>query len=472
MDVGFNSTDQIKAIEEKINLSQTLFIVSSKSGSTLEPNILKDYFFEKVKIQLGQEQAAKQFIAITDPGSQLEKTAKEEGFRHIFYGLPSIGGRYSVLSDFGMIPAALMGIDLPRFLETAKMMVTLCSPSTPCLVNPGVQLGIRLGVAANHKKDKVTFVASPVITELGAWLEQLLAESTGKSGKGIIPVDKESFAPVSEYSADRLFVYLRLKSHPNLEQDKKINELETAGFDVYRIELDDLYDLAKEFFRFEFATAVAGSIMGINPFNQPDVEASKIKTKAITSEYEKTGNLKIENPKLLLDGKASSIEIYTNESNWKKIVSAKNNPQSLPDILRPFLSSIRAGDYFALLAYLVMNEGNENILQSMRTSIQRQFKIVTSLGFGPRYLHSTGQVYKGGPNSGIFIEITADDNIDLPVPGKRYTFGIVSTAQAIGDFQVLCERQRRVLRLHLKGELNQGLLEIQKAIDDVCTGRI
>ena len=464
--------EQIKAVEEKLDLSHTLFIVSSKSGSTLEPNILKDYFFDKVKAQMGAEKAAKQFIAITDPGSHMEKVAKSEGFRHIFYGLTSIGGRYSVLSDFGMIPAAVMGIDLSRFLDRAKSMMKSCAPDAPLEKNEGLALGQLLGREAGLKKDKVTFIVSPAIAELGAWLEQLLAESTGKSGKGIIPIDKENLGDSSDYGQDRVFIYIRLKNQADPSQDKDVEKLEKAGFTVFRISVNDVYDLAAEFFRFEFATAVAGSIMAINPFNQPDVEASKIKTRAITDDYEKTGKLKTEAPILSLSNTKPAMDIYTDENNWKKITKITSAPKSLTEVLGAFINDVGKGDYFAILAYIAMNETNRGTLQKIRMLLRNHFKTATCLGFGPRYLHSTGQVYKGGPNSGIFLEITADDSVDVPVPGKNYTFAVVKNAQAIGDYQVLCERKRRVIRLHIKGNLNDGLSAIQKAVEEVCRAKI
>lgn len=458
--------EQIQSTENRIDIAQTLFIVSSKSGTTLEPNILHDYFFDKAIKELGKEKASKHFVAVTDPGSHLDKIAQQEGFRHIYYGLPSIGGRYSVLSDFGMIPAAVMGLDLQKLLSNAKNMAESCK-SNNLEANPGASLGIKLGLWSNEHKDKVTFIVSPIIAELGAWLEQLLAESTGKLGKGIIPVDKENLIDSAMYGQDRVFVYLRFKSTPDQNQDKHVDQLEKNGFPVIRIELNDKYDLAGEFFRFEFATAVAGSVMEINPFNQPDVEASKIKTRAITDEYEKSGKLKVQAPVLSLNEKVA-VDIYTDEANWKRIGEKEGQINDLAELLDSFLSGNKAGDYIALLAYIEMNEKNEKALQTMRSLIHNHFKRATCLGFGPRFLHSTGQVYKGGPNTGIFIEISADDVVDLPVPNKKYTFEVVKNAQAIGDFQVLCERERRAIRLHFKGKISEGLSAMEKALKDIC----
>ena len=293
-----DSTDpaQIKAFESKIDLGKTLFVVSSKSGSTLEPNIFKQYFFERVQQTVGADKAGSHFIAITDPGSKMQQVAERDRFRHIHYGLPSIGGRYSALSNFGLVPAAIMGLDVRKFLDRTREMVEACAPSVAVEENPGVVLGIILGTAAKNGRDKVTIITSPAISDLGAWLEQLLAESTGKQGKGIIPVDREALGAPEVYGHDRVFAYLRLDSAPDAQQDAKLAALEQAGHVVVRIALADIDRLGQEFFRWEIATAVAGSIIGINAFNQPDVEASKIATRDLTTEYEKTGKLPPETP--------------------------------------------------------------------------------------------------------------------------------------------------------------------------------
>ncbi len=288
-----DSTDpaQIMAIEAKVDLKSTVCIVSSKSGSTLEPNIYKQYFFERIKAKVGEKEAGTRFIAITDPGSKMQQVAETDKFRKIFFGVPSIGGRYSALSNFGMVPAAVMGLDVAKFLNNTQEMVQACDASAAADSNPGVVLGTILGVAANHGRDKITIITSPGISDLGAWLEQLIAESTGKIGKGIIPVDRERLAKPAAYGSDRVFAYLRLASKPNKAQDVAVAALEKAGQPVVRITLPNIYNLGQEFFRWEIATAVAGSIMSINAFNQPDVEASKIETKKLTSQYETTGSL-------------------------------------------------------------------------------------------------------------------------------------------------------------------------------------
>ncbi|HUC28088.1 MAG TPA: bifunctional transaldolase/phosoglucose isomerase [Candidatus Acidoferrum sp.] len=456
-----DSTDpaQVKVFEHLIDIPKTLFIVSSKSGSTLEPNIFKQYFFERTKQAIGVTKAGSHFMAITDPGSKMQQVAEADRFLHIFFGKPSIGGRYSALSNFGMVPAALMGLDTKKFLGRAADMMRSCKDS---LVeqNPGAMLGAILGTAANAGRDKVTIITSPGISDLGAWLEQLLAESTGKNGKGMIPVDREELSQPNVYGNDRVFVYLRLESAPDASDDAKIDAIEKAGHPVVHISISDPYDLGAEFFRWEIATAVAGSIIGINAFNQPDVEASKIATRNLTSEYEKTGSLPPEKP-ILEDAGA---KLFTDEKNAAELAKAAGGDNSLAGYLKAHLSRITAGDYFAVLGYIQMNAENEQSLQSIRHSVRDKKHVATCLGFGPRFLHSTGQAYKGGPNSGVFLQITCDDSVELPVPGQKYTFGIVKAAQARGDFQVLAERGRRALRVHLGSNLKAGLATLHSAV--------
>jgi glucose-6-phosphate isomerase len=450
---------QIRAIENKVDISRTLFIVSSKSGSTLEPNIFKQYFFERARQVLGRPPGDR-FIAITDPGSKMQEVAERDSFRHIFFGVPSIGGRYSALSNFGMVPAAVMGLDVARFLNVANKMAVACSPSSPIENNPGVVLGAVLGALANRGRDKLTFIISPGIFDLGAWLEQLIAESTGKDGKGLIPVDREPLAPPDTYGNDRVFIYIRLETSPDPEQDKAVQRLESATHPIIRIAVADTYSLGQEFFRWEIATAVAGSVLGINPFNQPDVEASKVETKKLTSEFEKSGTLPLERPIFAHDG----IQLFADASNESELASAAGSERSLAGYLRTHLGRMRAGDYFGLLAYIEMNDTHQAALQNIRTFVRDKRQAATCLGFGPRFLHSTGQLYKGGPNSGVFLQITADHSQDLPVPGQKYTFGIVQAAQARGDFEVLAERKRRALRVHLSSDVAGGLAKLNAAI--------
>jgi transaldolase/glucose-6-phosphate isomerase len=458
-----DSTDpaQVKTFENKVDLNSTLFIVSSKSGSTLEPNIFKQYFFDRVTQLVGVKEAGNRFIAITDPGSKMQQVAESDGFRRVFFGWANIGGRYSALSDFGLVPAAIMGVDVAKFLERTDEMVCACMPSVPVEENPGVVLGTILGIAAKQfGRDKLTIIASPGIYDLGAWLEQLVAESTGKEGKGIIPVDRETLGMPEVYGRDRIFVYLRLRSAPDAAQDQHVEALKRAGHPIVSIAVDDPYDLGEEFFRWEIATAVAGSILAIHPFDQPDVEASKIATRKLTAEYEKNGMLPVETPILAGDG----IKLYTDEKNAAVLKRAANGQQTLAGYLKAHLNRLNAGDYFALLAYIEMNEAHERALQAMRHSIRNAKRVATCLEFGPRFLHSTGQAYKGGPNTGVFLQITCNDAVDVPVPGQKYTFGVVKAAQARGDFQVLLERDRRALRVHLGADVAAGLNTVQAAV--------
>lgn len=457
-----DSTDpaQVKAFENKIDIARTLFIVSSKSGSTLEPNIFKQYFFEATKKAVGADRAGTHFMAITDPGSKMQKVAEADRFRHIFFGRPSIGGRYSALSNFGMAPAAVIGIDTKKFLDRAQEMVRACGPSAAVEQNPGAVLGIILGTAAQSGRDKVTIVTSPDISDLGAWLEQLLAESTGKVGKGIVPVDREELAAPEVYGNDRVFAYVHTDFATDAKTETKLAALEKAGHPVVRISMSDIYDLGAEFFRWEIATAVAGSIIGINAFNQPDVEASKIVTKNLTSEYEKTGSLPAEKP--IIEDKG--IKLFTDEKNAADLARSAGEDKSLAGYLKAHLSRIGAGDYFALLGYIQMNDEHQKQLQAIRLAVRDRKHVATCLGFGPRFLHSTGQAYKGGPNSGVFLQVTCDDALELPVPEQKYTFGVVKAAQARGDFQVLAERGRRALRVHLGSDVAAGLATLAAAV--------
>ena len=456
-----DSTDpaQVKRFENAVDLKKTLFVVSSKSGSTLEPNIFKSYFFEKAKQAHGSEaEAAKRFVAVTDPNSAVEKMATTAGFRHVFHGLKSIGGRYSVLSNFGMVPATAMGIPPRKFLETTAEMVRSCAPSSPPAENPGVILGAIMGVCQRAGRDKVTILASPGIADFGAWLEQLLAESTGKIGKGIVPVDAETAGPPAVYGSDRLFAYTRLASDPDTEQDKTVAALEAAGQPVVRIIVHDKMQLGQEFFRWEMATAVAGSIIEINPFDQPDVEASKVKTRELTTAYDQTGKLPPEQAFATVDG----VQLFADPRNEGEL---KSKATSLAAALKAHLDRAKAGDYVAMLAYIDRTAANIATMQALRHMVRDKKKVATCLGFGPRFLHSTGQAYKGGPNSGVFLQITCSDPADLPVPGAKYTFSVVKAAQARGDFDVLAERGRRALRVHLAGGVEAGLKTLAGALE-------
>jgi glucose-6-phosphate isomerase len=454
-----DSTDpvQVQSFRKRIDPARTLFIVSSKSGSTLEPNIFFQYFWAETVKVIAQDTAGRHFVAITDPGSKMEQVAKEHRFRAIFPGRPSIGGRYSALSNFGMVPAGVLGVDLPRFLGSTLTMVDACAGTVPASKNPGAILGAVLGTLGRAGRNKVTLVTSPGIGDAGAWLEQLLAESTGKQGKGLIPVDRETLGTPDRYGQDRLFAYLRLESAPDAAQDRTVDALAKAGQPVVRISVTEPYALGQEFFRWEIATAVAGSVLGINPFDQPDVEASKIETRKLTEAYEKTGSLPDERP-FVEDG---PVALFADPANTVALQGSK----TLSSVLKQHLGRLGAGDYLGLLAYVPMTQENEDVLQSARIAVRDGKKVATCLGFGPRFLHSTGQAYKGGPNSGVFLQVTCDDPVQLPVPGQKYTFGVVKAAQARGDFEVLAARKRRALRVHLRGPLDAALRKLREAID-------
>ncbi len=459
-----DSTDpaQVRAMEAKIDIANTVFIVSSKSGGTTEPNAMKDYFHERVAQALGPKaKTGFRFIAVTDPGSSLEKAARKLDYARIFHGEPSIGGRYSVLSPFGLVPAATAGIDVKTFVEHALSMARSCGPDVPPSENPGVQLGLAIGLAGLQGRDKVTILSSKKIADFGAWAEQLIAESTGKEGKGLIPIEGEPLGDPSVYGNDRFFIDIRVEGEADAAHDSKLAAVEAAGHPVVRIVMKSIDHLGQEFFRFEMATAVAGSILGINPFDQPDVEAAKIKTRELTASFEKTGTLPEEQPVVSTD----EADLYTDEANATALRAAGADGD-LTSWLKAHLSRSNHGDYVALLGYIARDKATIDALQAMRLEVREKRQVATCAEFGPRFLHSTGQAYKGGPDSGVFLQITADDARDLAVPGQKASFGVIKAAQARGDFDVLTERGRRALRVHLKGGLKKGLAALNAALND------
>ena len=446
-----DSTDplQIQHTQAKIAFEKALFIVSSKSGSTLEPNILKDYFYQQLQSKLNKQDVGDKFIIITDPGSSLEINANNQHVKAIFHGLPSIGGRYSALSHFGMVPSGLMGIDIKTYLNNAKEMAKACLPNIAVKDNPAAILGIILAVCAKDGKDKVTLITSPGIKSIGAWIEQLLAESTGKQGKGLIPIDQEPVGIPSVYGDDRVFVYIRLEGDIKDEQDRAVDALEHTGFVVIRCFVKDKMHLGAELFRWEMATAIAGSILGINPFDQPDVEASKIRTKALMDSDVKTGALSQVKP-FFSD---NNIELYADERDAQDLSEHMSATPSIQGYLRAHFNRISEGNYVDFSAFIEMSDAHIDLLQQIRTFVRDSTKAATCVGFGPRFLHSTGQLYKGGPNTGVFLQITTDhQKDDIAVPNKPYTFGLVIAAEAQGDFEVLGQRFRRALRVHVKDE--------------------
>ena len=457
-----DSTDpvQVKAARDKINLAKTLVVVASKSGSTLEPNILKQYFFDQMKIAVGDDEAGSHFVAITDPGSKMEQVAKADGFRYIFYGDPQIGGRYSALSNFGVVPATAAGLDIGKLLDEAAKAVA--SAKLTVEENPAVELGLILGSAANAGRDKITIFTSAEIYDLGAWLEQLIAESTGKLGKGITPVDREAIGEPAVYGNDRIFAYVKLAGTADTSLDDKVAALAAAGHPVIAIEIGDLYEIFGQFFSWEIAVAVAGSVMGINPFNQPDVESAKIVTRALTDAYEQTGRLQEQTP-ILIEG---DIQLFSGEAYAATTLKTEAKDGTLAGFLRVHLNQLHAGDYFATLAFLPMFPEYEAVIQGFRHKVRDAKRVATCVGFGPRFLHSTGQDYKGGPNTGVFLQITSEDAIDVEIPGQRYSFGVVIAAQAAGDLAVLESRGRRALRVHLGPDVAAGLKTLAAAIGE------
>ncbi|MBX5453028.1 MAG: bifunctional transaldolase/phosoglucose isomerase [Acidobacteriia bacterium] len=456
--VVVDTTDpvEIRAAEQAIDLRHTLFVVASKSGTTLEPNLLFNYFWERVASET--ESPGRQFVAITDPGSALEAEARRHGFWRIFHGEPSIGGRYSVLSAFGLVCAAALGLDLSSLLALAGAMAASCGPLVPPEENPGVELGIILGVAAQRGRNKLTILASPSLAPLGAWLEQLLAESTGKQGMGIVPIVDEPEADAAAYGSDRLFVALEALAPADASLERRCEILRAAGHPVVQIPVASRLHIGAEFFRWEMATAVAGAVLGINPFDQPDVEASKQKTRTLTAEVEKEGRLSLPEP-IFQEG---GLALYTSPELAAKLGSHR----SLADYLRAHFLQVQPGDYVALLAYLARDAAHIELLQAMRAQILRAKRVATCIGFGPRFLHSTGQLHKGGPNSGVFLQITNDDADDINIPGHRYTFGTVKTAQAFGDFAVMAERGRRIMGVHISADTQAGLNQLATVLKE------
>jgi len=427
----------VRSAATRIDVERCLFLLASKSGSTIEPNMLFAHFWSQVQDRLGEERTGSRFVAITDPGSGLEQLARERSFAGIAYGVPEIGGRFSALSPFGLLPAALMGLDTADFLARARTMADACGPEVPAADNPGVRLGLVLGALARAGRDKLTLVISPPIGLLGAWLEQLIAESTGKRGQGIVAIGDESLGTPAVYGNDRLFAYVRLAGAPDAQQDEKIAALEAAGQPLVRIELDDPRDLAAEFYRWELATAVAGAWLGLNPFDQPDVESAKQAARSLMTRYEETGALPPRNPVLSEDG----IQLFADPN----LPPARD----LAEALSSHLARLGPGDYFSLNAYLDPSDEIEAHLDAIRLAVRDRHRVASSRGYGPRFLHSTGQLQKGGPNRGVFVQLTADEPQPLAIPGQRYSFDVLAGAQAQGDFDVLVERERRALWLHL-----------------------
>jgi len=442
-----DSTDPaaIRAVERSIPLTRTLFLVASKSGSTIEPNALSAYFRERLAAA-GVERPGRHLVAITDEGTALHELAQHDGYRDIFVNPSDIGGRYSALSFFGMVPASLMGLDLSGLLAWGRGMALLCGPTNAIGQNPGVALGIVMGSAARSGRDKLTLITGPRLRPFGLWVEQLIAESTGKRGTGIVPVAGEPLGSPDLYGDDRLFVRLRLHGGDpeEHERDGKVERLRAAGHPIVNIRLVEPLGIGAEFVRWEIATATAGAILGINPFDEPNVQQAKDAAKALLRQYASEGRLPAAAPQVVFDG----VGFTFNQAVLDKLGQPLGEARVA---LRSFLDLAQPGDYLGLLAYLPVEPALEARLERLRTAIRNRKRVATTLGFGPRYLHSTGQLHKGGPNSGQFILITADSSPDLAIPGEPFSFGTLEMAQALGDFASLDGTGRRVLRVHLPG---------------------
>ena len=458
---------QIARTASRIDLPRTLCVVSSKSGTTLEPALLAAHFQDRMRQAVGPARAGAHFAAITDPGSALDETAAAEGFRHVWSGRPDVGGRFSVLSSFGLVPAAACGLDVSAFLAPARRMAERCGPDVPAGRNPGVRLGLLLGLAAAAGRDKTTLVLSPSIRVLGGWLEQLLAESTGKAGRGLIPIVDEEPGPPAAYGRDRLFVQLRVDDEADPGQDAALEGLAEAGHPVVTLSVPGRGGLAGEFFRWELATAACGAVLGVNPFDQPDVEAAKVAARTLTAAWEAGGGVPEEPPAARSDG----VALFADAGTVSRLRATAGGLATLEGLVSAHVASAGPGDYVALLAYLDRSRANAGVLQRIRQRVRDARRVATSVGFGPRYLHSTGQVFKGGPATGVFVLLTTDDAaVDWPVPGRSCTFGAVKLAQALGDLEVLAARGRRVIRLHLEGGAAAGLERVASLFERAVAG--
>ncbi|MGQ9631789.1 MAG: bifunctional transaldolase/phosoglucose isomerase [bacterium] len=454
-----DSTDptSIKALEGAIDLARTIFIVSTKSGTTTETLSFYKYFRERVR-EIKGALFGESFIAITDPGTPLERMAAEDGFRRVFLNPQDIGGRYSALSYFGLVPAAIMGIDIASLLDRADKMATACAPCVSPKENPGVWLGAIMAELAGRGRDKVTFVIPPALEAFGYWAEQLLAESTGKEGKGLVPIEGEPLGAPSLYGEDRLFVYLRLASQEDKDLNGKVRALEAAGHPVVRLTLSDTLDMWGEFFLWEVATAVSGALMRLNPFDEPNVQESKDNTKSLLSQFISSGKLPEGEPAV----REGNVSLYCDPRTLSEIGGSGGTLRSL---LSAHLRRSRPGDYIALMAYLHRSAEAQDALGRIRLRLRDSLRSATMLGYGPRFLHSTGQLHKGG-SGGLFIQITSDVGEDVPIPGEPYTFGILERAQALGDLASLQSKGRCVVRLHLTGDVFKGLEALDKLFED------
>lgn len=448
----------IRRIADEAPLEETLFIVASKSGTTAEPRAFEEFFYEQLRKKKGDE-AGKSFVAITDPGTPLAELGAERGYRRIFLNPPDIGGRYSALSFFGLVPAALMGLDVGALVDRALRMHHASTSCVPLKDNPGVVLGAALGELALRGRNKVTFIISDGIAALGMWLEQLLAESTGKEGTGLIPIAGEPLGGHEVYGDDRVFVIVRLPGDQRTVSEARLDALREAGHPVITISMHDPLDLGREFLRWEIATATAGAVLGINAFDQPNVQESKDNTNRLLKTLREKGSLPAEEP-VFVEG---PFTVYAS-GDWLK---AEPSAEGVAGTLARFLAQARPGDYLALLAYLTEEPRIDQALAGLRRQLRDILHLATTVGYGPRYLHSTGQLHKGGPDTGVFLQLTADDPLDAPIPGRGYGFSALKRAQAQGDFEAFRQHGRRVIRIHLSGDVAQCLQTIREALSEI-----
>ena len=446
-----DSTDPaaVAAVEAAVDLESTLFVVASKSGGTTETACFHAYFYERLQ-ELAGEHAGHHFVAITDEGTSLEKQALEQGFRAVFVNPGDIGGRYSALSFFGMVPAALIGVDLERLLDGVRAMAVACGPDVPAAQNPALRLGAAMGELALRGRDKLTLVFEPPLAPLGAWVEQLVAESTGKEGTGILPVDLEELGPAGAYGDDRVFAAVRLAGAADPGIASALEALRDAGHPVLEHEIADVRDLGGEFLRWEIAVAAAGHVLGIDAFDQPNVQESKDITKGLLAAYAATGELPAEPP----------------ADEGRRLVYPVGD-EGLPAAMREFLAQAAAGDYVALQAYVAPGQAVWDQLQGVRLQLRDGLHVATTLGYGPRYLHSTGQLHKGGPNKGLFLQLLGHDPDDVEIPGQPYSFSVLKRAQARGDLTALRAHGCRVMRVCLGDDVPAGLARLAELVATV-----
>ncbi len=441
----------VQAVQDAVDVKRTLFVVSSKSGATGESNAFFYYFWDQV-VRAGVAAPGAHFIAITDPGTPLAEEATARGFRHVFRNPADIGGRYSALSFFGLAPMALIGMDVADFLARAAAMAQRCGPEVAAADNPGLVLGAQLASHARQGRDKLTLVCAPEIATLGWWLEQLVAESLGKQGIGVVPVEGERVGEPEAYGTDRVFVHLALPGSNEGEEAERLQRLAALGHPVIRLELAERMDIGQEFFRWELATAVAGHLLGVNPFDEPNVQESKNNTTALLQTYQAEGALPAESP-------AAEEEILS--------LYGECQGETVGEALRGFLNQVKIGDYVVLMAYLPQDSATQGRLNAIRHAVRAATKAATTVGFGPRFLHSTGQLHKGGPNTAVCLQITADISVEVSIPGSPYSFGTFIGAQAIGDVRSLQGHGRRVVRVHLGADYVQGLAALAQALADL-----